>query len=82
MNIHPPIAPGDWIEVGWISCVVMNVFKPGLPSGVCKVVFNTAKPTTHDVDWDGINWFFPQRPDFGGYGREGDKFVQILKRGR
>jgi len=82
MNTHPPIEPGDWIEVSSASCVVMNVFKPSSPSGVCKVVFNKAKPTTHDVDWDGTEWFFPQRPDFGGYGREGDRFVQILKRGR
>ena len=35
---------------------------------ICKVVFNPQKPTTHDVDWNGQQWFFPERPDFGGYG--------------
>jgi len=36
-------------------------------------------PITHEVDLDGAKWSFPQRPDFGGYVREGDRFVQILK---
>ena len=46
-----------------------------------KVVFNPQKPTTHDVDWNGQQWFFPERPDFGGYGRDGCPFVRKLKQG-
>lgn len=82
MTEHPPIAPGDWITVTGTDCVVINVFKPASPFGVCKVVFNRAKPTTHDVDWDGTTWIFPQRPDYGGYGRDGDPYVRQLKLGR
>lgn len=48
---------------------------------ICKVVFNPQKPTTHDVDWNGQQWFFPERPDFGGYGRDGCPFVRKLKQG-
>ena len=48
---------------------------------ICKVVFNPQKLTTHDVDWNGQQWFFPERPDFGGYGRDGCPFVRKLKQG-
>lgn len=82
MTAQPPIALGDWIEVGSTDCVVMNIYKAESSSGVCQVVFNKKKPTTHDVDWDGTKWFFPERPDYGGYGRDGNKFVEILKRGK
>jgi len=46
--------------------------------GVCQGFFNRQKPTTHDVDWDGETWFFPQRQDFGGYARPSDPYVQML----
>jgi len=29
---------------------------------ICKVVFNPQKPTTHDVDWNGQQWFFQSVP--------------------
>lgn len=81
MKDHPKISPGDWIYVGSTRCVVTNVYASTSLSGVCMVVFNKHKPTTHDVDWNGKEWYFPQRPDFGGYGRDNDPFVQQLKRG-
>ena len=82
MTVHPPITEGDWITVERTDCVVTNVFKPGAPSRVCKVVFNKSKPTTHDIDWNGSKWIFPERPDYGGYGRDSDPYVQQLKRGK
>lgn len=82
MSEAPKIKPGDWITVGTISCVVSIVYPPNSDSGVCLAVFDKNKPTTHDVDWDGEKWFFPKRPDFGGYGRSDNPYVQQLKRGR
>jgi hypothetical protein len=78
----PSVHPGDWIVVGNQQCVVRRVYPNPEDSGVCEVVFNKQKPTTHDVDWNGQDWFFPERPDYGGYGRDGDPYVQQLKRGR
>lgn len=82
MSEHPEIKSGDWITVGEIDCVVSVVYPKDSPSGVCLAVFNKQKPTTHDVGWDGSKWVFPQRPDYGGYGRDDDPYVQQLKRGR
>lgn len=52
MTKHPPITLGGWITLAGTDCVVISVFKPDSHSGVCKVVSNKSKPTTHDVDWD------------------------------
>jgi hypothetical protein len=79
---HPEIKAFNWIDVGGCQCVVMAIYSADSNSGVCKVVFNKAKSTTRDVDWDGQKWFFPERHDFGGYGRDSDPFVSCLKRGR
>jgi hypothetical protein len=81
MNKFPEIKTGDWIVVDGQNCVVKNVYPQNSMSGVCLVVFNKKKPTTHDVDWDGEKWFFPDRPDYGGYARDSDPYVQQLKRG-
>jgi hypothetical protein len=54
---HPEIIPSDWIDVAGCACVVMRVYPKNSPFGVCKVVFNKIKPTTHDVDWNGEKWF-------------------------
>jgi hypothetical protein len=78
----PNIEAGDWIIVEKQDCVVMRVYPKDSKNGCCLVVFNKKKPTTRDVDWDGEKWFFPDRPDFGGYGRDSDPFVQKLRRGR
>ena len=78
MSFIPNVSAGDWIYVGTVRCVVRMVYKPESTNGVCEVVFNKDKPTTHDVDWDGDKWFFPKRPDFGGYPRQSDPFVQQL----
>ncbi|WP_114193528.1 hypothetical protein [Edaphovirga cremea] len=78
---HPDVKPSDWIEVGGYDCVVMKTYNANSPFGICKVVFNKTKPTTRDVDWNGDKWFFPERPDFGGYGRNDDPYVIQLKKG-
>lgn len=79
---HPLIKPYDVINVAGKECVVMAVFSENSLNGVCKVVFNKTKPTTHDVDWDGEKWIFPERPDFGGYGRDDNPFVRHLRKDR
>jgi hypothetical protein len=76
---HPEVKAGEWLHVGSAACVVTNVYPIGAKNGVCLVVFNKNKPTTHVVDWDGERWFFPERPDYGGYAKESDPFVQQLK---
>ena len=81
--INPPkINPGDWITVGHIDCVVAIIYPENASSGICKVIHNKKKPTTRDVSWDGEKWFFPERPDFGGYGKISDPYVQKLMRGK
>lgn len=82
MSKHPNIQVGDWITVGSHDCVVSKVFTEELVGGVCMVVFDPRKPTTHIVEWDGDKWVFQKSPDFGGYARDGDPCVQQLKRGR
>jgi hypothetical protein len=82
MKNAPAIQAGDWITVGSQDCVVKLVYESGSPFGRCLVVFNKVKPTTHDVDWNDNGWFFPQRPDFGGYAQDNDPYVQQLKQGR
>lgn len=79
---QPSIKPGDTIYVQGVRCIVMRVFKPEHWTA-CMVVFNPTKPTTHDVDWDEEHgrWVFPERPDFGGYGRDTDPFVRQLRNG-
>jgi len=66
------------IHVNGVRCIVRLLYAPESMEGVCQVVFNRQKPTTHDVDWDGETWFFPQRQDFGGYARPSDPYVQML----
>ena len=78
----PTLRAGEWVQVGAHDCVVRRVYPPGSPFGVAEVVFNRSKPTTHDVAWDGQHLFFPERPDFGGYGRLSDPYVQQLLRGK
>lgn len=78
----PSLRAGEWIRVGVHDCVVTRVYPEGSSSGAAEVVFNRSKPTTHDVAWDGKSWFFPERPDFGGYGRQSDPYVQQLLRGK
>jgi len=55
---HPEIKAFNWIDVGGCQCVVMAIYSADSNSGVCKLVFNKAKSTTRDVDWDGQKWFF------------------------
>jgi len=81
MKEQPTISPGACIYVGDERCIVTRIYSPDSQNGVCQVVFNKRKPTTHDVDWNGTGWFFPKRPDFGGYARDSDPYVQQLKRG-
>ena len=64
---HPDIKIHDWILVGTRKCVVRRIYDSNSQFGVCEVVFNKDKPTTHDVCWNGEEWCFPDRPDFGGY---------------
>ena len=78
----PRIAQGEWIEVQGRDCVVRIVYPDLSAFGACQVVFNREKPTTRDVAWDGEKWVFPERPDLGGYGRRGDRFVEQLIRGK
>ena len=78
MAEHPIVREGDWLIVGATRCVVMIVYQANSTNGVCKVVFNKNKPTTHDVTWNGTEWIFPERPDFGGYAQTSNQYVQQL----
>ena len=75
---HPIINLGDWLRVGNTLCVVMTVYQANSRDGVCEVVFNKSKPTTHNVDWNGKEWVFSVRADFGGYAPDSNQYVQQL----
>jgi hypothetical protein len=81
MKDHPIVRSGGWITVAQSDCVVTRVYPEGSTSGVCQVVSDTRKPATHDVDWDGAAWFFPDR-SVGGRTLDSSPFVQKLHRGR
>jgi hypothetical protein len=81
MKNHPVIRSGDWVYVATSDCVITRVYPEGSAAGICQVVSNTTKPETHDVDWDGSAWFFPDRSD-GGRTLGSNPFVQKLQRGR
>ena len=82
MKNHPVVRSGGWISVADDDCVVTRVYPEGSASGLCQVVSDTRKPATHDVDWDGAAWFFPDRSDHGGRTLDSNPFVQKLQRGR
>ncbi len=78
-KVTPPLFSGQIISVDGIKCVVRKVYEKKSTFGACEVVFNTGKPTSHDIGWDGKKFFFEKRSDFGGYVHESDKYLQILK---
>jgi len=81
---HPQIKRRDWITVGNREGVVLNIYPDNSETGFCEITYMHIcnKATRHDVDGDGTNWFFPERNDFGGYVKESDLYLQILKLGR
>lgn len=78
---HPKIVVGDWIIVENTKCIVFCVYQSNSPNGACKVLLNKNKPTTRDADWNGQAWFFPDRPDFGGYVKSSNPLALKLKSG-
>lgn len=72
----------DCIRVGYRNCIIRIIYSENSHSGICQVVFNKDKPTTHDVCWNGTEWFFPERPDYGGYAPNSCSAVRILKKGK
>lgn len=76
----PDIKTNDIIYIGDTKCIVRKVYEPNSPFGVGQVVFERDKPTTRDFDWKEGNWYFPERPDFGGYVQESDPFLNRLRR--
>lgn len=78
----PRVKPGDWIVIAGSDCVVSKVYPPDSPFGVCLAVCNKTNPATRDVGWNGNEWFFPERGDYGGHPRISDPHFQQLKRGR
>ena len=78
----PDIKTLDWIRVGSHDCVVRVLYSDNSQSGTCQVVFNKDKPTTHDVCWNGTDWIFSERPDYGGYASNSCPAVRVLKKGR
>ncbi|KWV49078.1 hypothetical protein AS156_16565 [Bradyrhizobium macuxiense] len=86
MSERPRINPGDRIKAGKIDCVVAFVHPPYLVafSGDAEMVFNPSKPTTHDVEWNGREWVFCKRPDYGDYAEDKSRYsfaVSILRAG-
>jgi hypothetical protein len=87
MAERPIVNVGDWIRIGERDCVVSDVRPPELVAfaGDIEVVFDAAKPTSHDAEWDGSKWVFSKRPDYGGYAEGKSRLasaVHQLKRGR
>jgi len=81
----PELRVGDFITVGKWNAIVRYVFSnpdnhPQI--GHCEVVFNEAKPTSHDVEWNGNEWVFCKRNDQGGYVHYSDRFYLMLKNRR
>ena len=50
MAQHPIVRKGDWLNVGTVRCVVMQLYPDNSIGSVCIVVCNKNKPTTRDVD--------------------------------
>jgi hypothetical protein len=87
MAERPKVFVGDWIKIGERDCVVSDVRRPDLVafSGDIEVVFDAAKPTYHDAEWDGDKWISSKRPDYGGYAENRPRLasaVRQLRRGR
>jgi len=81
MKDHPLIRSGDWIHVAASDCVITRVYPRDSAAGICQVVSDVHEPATHDVDWDGAAWFFPDRSR-GGRTLDSSPFVLKLQRGR
>ena len=78
MAQHPIIRKCDWLNVGSVRCVAMQLYPDNSIGSVRIVVCNKNNPTTRDVDWNGQEWIFPDRPDFGGYPHQSNQYVQQL----
>jgi hypothetical protein len=78
MAIEKPVLSDlDWISIGQIDAVVRRIYADGTP----EVVFDSVKPTTRPIEWDGERWSFKQISDFGGYAKDSEPSVVKLRAG-
>lgn len=63
----PELKVSDWIQVGPHKGLVGLLYPPNSQSGIGIFIYDARKPTSHDFDWNGTAFYFPERPDFGGY---------------
>ncbi len=75
----PQIEENEIIYVDGIKCIVRRLYKSESTLGIGEVVFDQGKPTSHDFDWKEGKWYFPDRPDYGGYVSESDPFLNRLR---
>ena len=78
--IDPPeLKLGDWIQVGPHKGLVGLLYPPGGPFGLGVFIYDAQKPTSHDFDWNGTEFYFPERPDFGGYADKNPMYADQVR---
>ncbi len=84
MSDAPPVKPGDWISVGTVDCVVMDVRSIEPAAAHLDVVCNPDKPAVYGVKWEDDRWSFvhPMRGDYAEHHPQAGPYVSVLKAGR
>ena len=84
MTDAPKVKPGDWINVGSIECVVIELRSTISAVADMDVICNPAKPAVYGVTWEGDRWTFvhPMRGDYAEHHPAAAPFVNTLVQGR
>jgi len=80
----PPIEPGDWISVGTVDCLVIELHADDSKSVDADVICNPGRPAVYGVSWSGEQWTFahPMHGDYAEHHPAADPYVQRFRAGR
>jgi hypothetical protein len=84
MSDAPETKPGDWIKIGSVDCLVIEVHSPDRASDKVDVICNPARPAVYGANWVGDKWEFahPMRGDYAEHHPAAAPYVDWLKAGR
>lgn len=76
MPVHPTLQPREWALVAFERCVVVREEQHGY-----RVVFNTVRPKSQLITWDGDEWIFVGQVRSAEGEPDLDPFVRTLMTG-
>lgn len=84
MNNAPKVKPGDWIAIGTVDCLVIELHADKPTRSDIDVICNFERPAVYGANWTGEHWTFehPMRGDYAEHHPAADAYVERLKAGR